>query len=118
MGSLASFPATPQRPIMAQLRKSLDGTLDPADAYYWEICKNLALGHRTFEDAELLARDMFAQQFYGNRTFNGLSLEEQRSVAEAVACVAANMLFYLSGYAEPISDWQREQVMVGAKASA
>ncbi len=71
---------------------------------------------RTVHDAECWARDEHAKQEYG-KTFNCLSPQEQRRVYRQVHDVLQSVWLYLTGVVEPLSDWQRKQVQVGARPS-
>jgi hypothetical protein len=68
---------------------------------------------RTWADAELFARDYYAEREY-HRTFNALGLDEQLLVILRVQAITAAIELYMEGYAEPLSDWSRAQVQYGA----
>lgn len=80
------------------------------------IARAALVEERTIHDAELWARDEHAKQEYG-KTFNCLTYEEQRLVYRQVHNVLQSVWLYLTGVVEPMSEWQRRQVQIGARPS-
>ena len=77
------------------------------------LAARLALGDRTIHDAELWARDEYAQAEFG-KTFNALTVDQQSTVYQRVHNIARALELYLSGDVEPMNAWRREQVQPGA----
>ena len=69
---------------------------------------------RTWADAELWARDAFAQWAYECRTFNALTMAEQTAVVHAVHLIAESLRLYLAGDVD-LSAWHRTQLQFGAQ---
>lgn len=80
------------------------------------IARAALVEERTIHDAECWARDEHAKQEYG-KTFNCLTPQEQRAVYRQVHNVLQSVWLYLTGVVEPMSEWQRKQVQIGARPS-
>jgi hypothetical protein len=69
---------------------------------------------RTFADAELWARDYCAGELHHRKTFNALTLEQQAEVIKMMHIGTMAIQMYMTGMCEPMNDYIREKVQLGA----
>jgi hypothetical protein len=98
----------PQAAVLEQTAKAIAigaGQLRPDDPFAWLSLEaqrdfrdraRMALGGRSWKDAELFARDYAAMEGYG-KTFNRLALQDQADVMVTASCYVLAVRLYLEG---------------------
>lgn len=109
-----------QRVAVALGLLSLDAPLcalaEEGQAHMLRFLARMALSNRTWEDAELWARDYHAQLQFG-KSFNYLTSDQQNQVAQVVRRIVSGAELYLGGFVEPMNGWTRRATRLGARPS-